>query len=46
MRYWLIVSAVPPDLETTLKSVFRSSTRSRNAPMVAGSTLSSTYSRG
>jgi hypothetical protein len=43
---WAMVSAVAPDLLMTLQSVRLLSSRSSSGAMVAGSTLSSTYSRG
>ena len=46
IRYWLMVSAVPPDLVMTLKQVFFRSTTSISAAMRSGSMLSSMYSRG
>ena len=45
-RYCAIVSAVPPDLLMTLTSTRRGSIRRSAAPIVVGSTLSSTVSRG
>ena len=46
MRYCAIVSTVPPDFEITSTSVRANASRSSVAAMVAGSTLSSTCSRG
>ena len=45
-RYCAIVSAVPPDLLTTLTRTRRGSIRRKAAATVEGSTLSSTVSRG
>ena len=45
-RYCAIVSAVPPDLEMTIKRARFKSSRSSSAAMVRGSTLSSTCRRG
>ena len=42
MRNWAIVSAVPPDLDVTIKSVRSRRSRPSKASMVSGSTLSST----
>ena len=42
MRYWLIVSAVAPDLVMMQKQVFSSSMTSNSAAMRSGSMLSST----
>ncbi len=42
IRYWLIVSAVPPDFVMTLKQVLLRSITSISAAMRSGSMLSST----
>ena len=46
VRYWLMVSAVAPDLVMTLKQVVLTSITSSSARMRSGSMLSSTYRRG